>query len=71
LGTEGQQFEVRFINDLNAEAVLGWSKTMAGAVDLARVVSLHPTWHSPKIRDRQNQRWVPKKELVRLLEQSA
>jgi len=51
-GDKGQRYEVRAINATGKEIVIGWADDPKNLVES---VILHPSQHSPKIIDRQEQ----------------
>jgi hypothetical protein len=53
-GDQGQRYEVRFkASDQKPEIVFGWSASLEGAQAMVDRINRHPTWHSPRVIDRQ------------------
>lgn len=54
VGDKGQRYEVRF-KDMDAtEHVFGWSDDTDGVELMRASIFAHPTWHSPRVIDRQH-----------------
>ena len=50
IGDRGKRYEVRYIDTKGNEKVMGWAEDPE---NLVKVIKLHPTYHSPKVIDRQ------------------
>ncbi len=50
-GDSGQRYEVTF-NDSVKRRVLGWTNSLQVAMRMTNVVTIHPVWSEPTIRDR-------------------
>ena len=47
---KGQRYEVRYIDGEGIERVMGWADEPKNLVD---AIKLHPSFHSPRVIDRQ------------------
>ncbi len=56
VGDEGQRYEVTASNPDGSLITIGWSETMEGIANLVKGVHLHPSMHSPKVKDRKEQK---------------
>jgi len=53
VGDKGQRYEVRYKDEQDNEKIAGWAGNATGAADFVKAIQLHPSFHSPKIIDRQ------------------
>ena len=53
VGDKGQRYEVQGTNDFGHQVVIGWAEAKEGVAALVNSVKLHPTYHNPKVIDRQ------------------
>lgn len=51
-GDKGQRFEVRAVDANGKEFVIGWCNDPEATIYL-KMVDVHPSWHAPKIVDRE------------------
>lgn len=58
VGDHGQRYEVHYKDEHNKDHVFGWVSTPEGYRALSRSIKLHPTMHSPRVRDRTTGKWV-------------
>lgn len=58
IGDHGQRYEVRCIALDGQEIRLGWTDAADGGAFI-QMVDAHPTWHSPRIIDREVPREAP------------
>lgn len=54
VGDKGQRYEVRAKDREGKEFIIGWCGTLEGAERFAEGVKFHPSWHDPKIIDRED-----------------
>lgn len=47
---KGQRYEVRYKDDEGIERVMGWADE---SENLVKAIELHPSYHSPRVIDRQ------------------
>lgn len=73
VGDRGQRYEVRCTDpekkqgsdDLGAEMIIGWCRTLHSVRSLVAGIKLHPAWHTPHVIDRTTGEDVPLDELER------
>lgn len=66
-GDEGQRYEVSASNPDGSKIVIGWSDTDEGVASLVEGVMLHPSIHTPRVKDRKELPALARSQLDALL----